>query len=384
MTDSLERVRERIGGPDLLRWHHENERQTTVQAYVNLYQAQVATGMTRAKAVYLDTNYWVLLRETAIGNRDDAAARALLVRLRELVADRKIICVSQLTSVLEIAKQNAQSSRVTVGLVDELTEGLSLKTNAELDALEIRQCLRHKADLPVAPIKPWTCIGQVFRSDTGNEGMLPEDVSAADHDAIWKCAVDAFWNSKLSDMFEAFDWDTRAKLSPDLDAAAIEQVKAQKETRPHNGNFRKTCESEFANTTAMTTAFQNEFEQLLTMNGGSIDTSRLTAVAHGALRSACSDYSSGGLGPHLAGHVIRVELYSLYECDGTSRSLTTNDWQDWQHASAALPYCDLFLTERHLAHQLKTLLHAEERYGCRVVGSKVDEAFASLNALLTG
>jgi hypothetical protein len=384
MTDSLEQIRQRIGGPDLLQWHRQNGRQTTVQAYVNLYQAQVARGLERTKTVYLDTNYWVLLRETVLQNRDVAVARALLARLRDLVAARKIICVSQLTSVLEIAKQNAQSSRVTVGLVDELTEGLSLKSNAELDALEIGRYLRHKAGLTVAPINPWTCIGQIFRSDSGNEGMLPNDVSEAAHDAIWKCAVDAFWNSQLSDMFGAFNWDTRTKLSPDLDAAVIEQVKTLKQTRPHNGNFRKTCVSEFGNATAMIKAFRSDFEQLLTMNASSIDSSRLAAATHGAFRSACSDYASGALGLHLAGHVIRVELYSLYECDGTSRQLTTNDWQDWQHASAALPYCDLFLTEKHLAHQLKNLLRAQERYGCGVVGPDAGEALDAVNALLAG
>ena len=65
MASSLDHVQERIGGRDLLKWHRQNGLHIPIQAYVNLYQAQVAKGMQHTKAVYLDTNYWVLLRETA-------------------------------------------------------------------------------------------------------------------------------------------------------------------------------------------------------------------------------------------------------------------------------------------------------------------------------
>jgi len=51
------------------------------------------------------------------------------------------------------------------------------------------------------------------------------------------------------------------------------------------------------------------------------------------------------------------------------KPLTTNDWVDWSHAAAALAYCDMFFTERHLAHQLRQELGADKQYKCEVAGT---------------
>lgn len=81
--------------------------------------------MALSKAVYLNTNYWIQLRDAERG-KGSASGLALLNRLRTLVAARKIICIGHLTSMLEIAKQLEGSARVSTALVDELIERVAL------------------------------------------------------------------------------------------------------------------------------------------------------------------------------------------------------------------------------------------------------------------
>lgn len=59
----------------------------------------------------------------------------------------------------------------------------------------------------------------------------------------------------------------------------------------------------------------------------------------------------------------------------STKPLSSNDWFDSSHAAAALPYCDVFLTEKNLAHKLPQMLKADLQYGCQVIGS-FEEAMA--------
>jgi len=99
------------------------------------------------------------------------------------------------------------------------------------------------------------------------------------------------------------------------------------------------------------------------------------AVQSAAIRG----FADRTLGPLLPGLSIQTELYALYETDSHSaKPQTTNDWFDACHAAVALPYCDLFLTERGLAHRLRRL-KADIQYRCQVVGT-IEEALARLSS----
>lgn len=94
MAETRDEVLARLGGPALLQWHRRFGVDTSVEEYVSKYKAQVDRGMAFTKTVYLDTNYWVRLRDAEIG-KGTAAGVALLSRLRSLVAARKIVCVER-------------------------------------------------------------------------------------------------------------------------------------------------------------------------------------------------------------------------------------------------------------------------------------------------
>ena len=380
MAETRDEVLDRLGGPALLKWHRRHGTDTSVEEYILKYKAQVALGIANTKVVYLDTNYWVRLRDAELG-KGSAAGVALLSRLRSLVAARKIVCVSHLTSMLEIAKQLEDSARTTTALVDELTERVALAPTAELDALEIGNYVgaRAGATQPSPPLQ-WTCLGQIAKSELSGVNVLPANLGNERH-AVLKSAADALWNQGLSEVFEAFHWETKHHLQADLDAKTLIRVEERKSTRPQDGNLKKTREAEFEALMKQHVAlFEAEFRKLMGPIGGAALGAKLPLAAQALAQHAAADYQTGALGIHLPGFVIRTELYSMYECD-PAHKLSSNDWQDWQHASAALPYCQLFLTEKRLAHQVTTMLHLDTKYQCRVVGPDMEAAYAALDDL---
>lgn len=380
MTETHDKILDRLGGPALLHWHRLFGVDTSVEEYILKYKLQMERGMASTKAVYLDTNYWIWLRDAELG-RGTVESVALLGRLRSLVATRKIVCVSHLTSMLEIAKQLEDSARATTALVDELTERVALSPTAELDALEVGNYVRYKSGVVGrSPPLQWTCLGQIVKSDLSGGNVLPPNIGNAGQ-AILKSAADAFWNQGFSEIFEAFDWNTKHHLKSDLDAETLIKVEERKKTRPHNGDFRRTCEAEFEAVLIQHVGlFEAELVKLLGSSGAAALDTKSSLAAQSLARHAVADYQAGALGRHLPGFVIRNELYSTYECD-PSHTLSNNDWQDWQHASVALPYCDLFLTERRLAHQVTNVLQLDSKYQCRVVGRGVDAALVALDEL---
>lgn len=381
MAETRDEVLARLGGPALLHWHRRFGIDISVEAYIDKYKAQVNHGMTSTKAVYLDTNYWIRLRDAEIG-KGTASSVALLSRLRSLVAARKIVCVSHLTSMLEIAKQLETSARVSTALVDELTERVAIAPTAELDALEIGNYIHAKSGaMRLSPSLHWSCLGQIVQSTISSDKALPASLRKDHRQAILKCAADSLWNQGLSEIFEAFDWDTKNHLQADLNAEILAKVEERKKTRPHDGNLKKTRESEFEDVMKrQIDLFKVEFLKILGPIGVKALGAKLPLAVQGLVRHAVSDYRTGALGSHLPGFVIRNELFSAYECDPT-HTLSTNDWQDWQHASVALPYCDFFLTEKRLAHQLTKILSLDTKYQCRVVGPDIAVALTAMDVL---
>jgi hypothetical protein len=145
--------------------------------------------------------------------------------------------------------------------------------------------------------------------------------------------------------------------------------------------LKRTCEAEFAGVlNQQFDLFHSEFTKILGPVGIAILGEKLPAAAHALVRHAIADYRAGSLGTHLPGFVIRTELYAAYECD-PAHTISTNDWQDWQHAATALPHCDIFLTEKRLFHQLTNVLHLDAKYQCRVVGPNIGSAIAALESI---
>jgi hypothetical protein len=363
----------RLGGMELVGWHHANGADLDASMYRERYWKVLLEGLSKSKLIYLDTNYWVWLREAELGHGSTNAV-SLLNTLRTMVRSREAICVSQLNSFLELGKQEETSLRVTASLLDELTEGIVIASMPELLKYDCEQYISAKLGIQIqGGLSIWTKVGQIHQHTLPEK--MPGPVTSADRDVVLKATIDALWNATFEDVFDQFSWATKHTLNADIDSEVIARVEERKMKQLAEGQSRERGRlSEFSQ-------FVNEFlrpiftDQLRTWNTQHHLPNGLDGFMHqlqAVMDGAVDDFKARTLGKFLPSAAIPVELYTLYETGNPNKRLTTNDWVDWNHAAAALPHCNVFLTERNLAHQLRQELKADRQYGCTVIGTLED------------
>lgn len=369
-----------VGGPRLVDWHRHKGTSINADDYLALYRRLLDHGISQCLRIYLDTNYWIGLRDAEMGRGSDEK-RELLRQIREVVRARQAICVGHVSTISELSKQEGESLKATARLYDELTEGLVIAAPPELRFFELLQFMTSKSGQPAPSTAPcWTKVGQAMKSGLPN--FMPEPCSESDRRVVRKCALDALWNMRLEDMFEQFGWEPTDKLDTAPDAGAIQQVEELKLSRKTKRRSRKKARVEEFSTLLHSTHLDEFIEHLLLLaRGRPLDRHAATQSVTQAISFAIDDFRCDRLGALLPNAVISTELYVLHESASMERKLTAKDWQDWQHAAVALPYCDYFFTERHLANQLTSVLRLDTRYRCRV-GSSVSYALEELRTLV--
>jgi hypothetical protein len=344
---------------DLVRHHADHDEMSSAE-YLASYQSVLGRSMDRQAKIYLDTLVWVRLKETVLG-KGKPEEEALLECLRKIVRQRKGLCVSHFHSLMEVGRQTEASLRVTTGLLQELTEGVVLVSPDELRAWECAQFVHEVVGCPAPPTyMKWTKVGFSHRSGFPRE-LLPANASERGVGRTMKMATDHFWNVTFDQIFEAFSWDTKSKLAFDIDTDVITNLEDIRKSNRANG---RTFQSD--RTPAFDECIDKQllpiFEDVLAQHG-CLNHWNLNRV----LEAASGGFHKNKLGRHLGLSRLMVELYvHMVTAD---RPLASNDYVDWAHAGAALPNCDVFITERYMAHQLTQELRADKTYGCEVVSS---------------
>ena len=361
----------RLGRAELISWHHINGADVDANMYRERYRSVLLDGLSNAKLIYLDTNYWVELRKAELGY-GSAEAKQLLQMLRAMVRAREAICVSQFNSFLELGKQEESSLRVTAGLLDELTEGVAIASMSDLLEWDCSQYISTKLEIQLQQeLSIWTKVGQIHQHALPEK--LPGPVTEAGRTVVLKATIDDLWNATFEDVFGQFSWATKHTLNADIDPEVIALVEKRRLKQQAEGQSRERVRLD-------------EFSQFVNESLRPIFTDQLRAwniqqqfpdglrgfmcQLQTVMDVAVNDFKDRTLGKLLPSAAIPVELYTIYEA-GNHR-LTTNDWTDWNHAAAALPHCDVFLTDGPLAHQLHQELKADMQYGCTVIGSIKD------------
>lgn len=370
MTSADEHL-DRMGGPELIAWHYHNGPHRSAANYLTLYRDLLVRGLSSTRLIYLDTNYWVRLRDAATGKGSSEAVK-LLKTLRALVRSREALCVSQIFSLLEVGKQEAASLRASADLLDELTEGVAISSSEDLLQWECAEFIKATIQRDVGQgLCPWTKVGQIHKNELPTEMLGPIPISQ--REIVLKAAIDFFWNASFTYVLECFEWDTKARLSFELDAETFDLVAKRKAEQLAKGLTRAQVRlSEFSELVSGSAkpVFIDLLHRWHLARGFPEGMGALLSDVEAAVRTAIQGFADRSLGAKLPGLAITTELYSIYETDTLgSKPMSTNDWFDSCHAAAALPYCDVFLTERGLAHRLRQMLKADVQYGCEVVGT---------------
>ena len=205
-----------LGGPNLVAWHHQNGTHRSAVDYLQLHRDLLVGGLSGSRLLYLDTNFWVRLRDAAMGRGTPEAVK-LLQTLRTMVRSREALCVSQIYSFLEVGKQSETSLRVSADLLDELSEGVAIASPGDLMQWECAEFIKATLNRNVGQdLCPWTKVGQIHKNELPIEMLGP--ICPGQQEIVMKAVIDSLWNVSFEFVFAQFNWDTKSKLNADLDA----------------------------------------------------------------------------------------------------------------------------------------------------------------------
>jgi hypothetical protein len=366
---------------------HRANPEVSIDQHVERRVVALGRSLDDRTAIYLDTKFWIILRDCAAGKRTDAAALELLHRLRTLVAKGKVFCPISESHLYEFLKQDDMNSRLeTARIVDELSLGVALINERMRMGTEVArfvQSFESTAD-DLHPLRHlvWTKLGYVagfiHPSETGFDAETELAIQKAFFDRMWTASFEEmfktlgtasppdgldFETSRLNqgvienaDQIKSFAQAYAAELGGAVELGADMAMEVMGDL-----SRKKTGEQPAARGSQAWQKFWNQWANLL-----------LVALKK---RSQVKQ--------QLRTMHIHASLHAAFRWD-KARRFTSNDLYDFEHASAALAHCQAFFTERPLLATI-TARHValDQLFQCRVV-SEIADAVAVLKAIEAG
>lgn len=340
-----------------------------IERHSRARQIELGRSLEGRRKIYLDMRFWIILRDTSLGVRAEPAARKLLHHLRRGVANGRLVCPISASMFLELMKQPYSPGRRigTAQLIDDLSLGTSMIPSRIVMGTEIHSfLLRAKGETELHPMQEliWTKVAYVL----GDTYPSLAELSPAEELAIQKSFFDYLWGHSLSDMVKTTGDDI-----PPSDGFA----ELSRETNEKNAEHRDELRS-FAQT------YDIELKGAIEI-AGDVAADVMNQLAE---KEAGHELPATPEQRAKAVNMCRNLLYHAFKKPQTKdalrclhigasihaamrwdkdRKFKSNDYYDFQHATAALGYCDAFLTEGPL-HDLVTRpqVNLEAVNGCRV------------------
>jgi hypothetical protein len=353
-----------------------------VAAYVRQKGIALAREIKNRKKVYLDTRYWVMLREARLGRSKNRNDCAILNRLETLVKSQQAVCPLNADIWFELRKHKDPAIlTASAQLIDDLSLGVCLLPIDQRLRLEIRHfldVLSQKSDAVSAIDESvWTTSAYSFGFCTPNFIAL----SREDNIAAQKAFADHMWTLRLAD---------RLKLEG-ADVVATRETPFKDISRQLNDGKFSHLEDHASFTSLFLTevrgiidAYQSDLSWIMQdvyeQKTGAFLTDAERVNDKSSQRIAdliCQRFQTDEAGSEFPTIRVSAGLHAAMRWD-KMRRFKPHDTFDFRHAEAALPYCDLFFTERSLCSLVKNdNLDFRKYFNCLTFHDPVD----ALNAL---
>lgn len=345
---------------------------------------QVVETVSGRRRLYLDTRYWVFIRDAALGRAKKTEHTAILRSLQDMVTSGAALCpVSDVTMMEMTAQTDDETRAATAKLWDELSLGVALQSEPERVHIEFEQFFRYPRaeDLPrplndLVWTRPCFVFGETFPSLDGP--------SKEAQDAFQKAALDEMWTTTFAEMSKesaaelamskkfqqtaeginaemrqfqheipTFDKAFLAEVSGALDGVRDILSAAVILHFVHQGNSLDGVTKEQVQQMrgVMRTALTNAFQLRRDLMAKRLPTVYLNAISHAAIRS------------------------------DVNRKFNGNFLRDIHHGSAGVGYHDAIFTERPLTVLLTAgNVAADKTFACKVMSDE-REVLAYLETL---
>jgi hypothetical protein len=360
-TEAVELVRRIIArGFDLnecAMLHHEREPGASLESYVNKQLQSLNTHLIAKAKIYLDTKYWILLRDVKLKRTFEQVHIKFSELLHQLVACGKVICPVSAPNLFEVLRQQDQESRIaTVQLMDVLSTGVCLRSQLDRGIDDfvraILEITQHRS--PNLRLD-FDFISHIL-------GFIPLRVDSsklvvASPLAYAKASYDMGKFTTLEDIQPGLDADspfTIARLPDNSEwAEEMNRYKAALKGR----HFKLTRTTEFiGGLEASSPRLRMAMEKIYQIEFDRLPTEAECGILNGKIESFISLfkrlYSSQKIPIALLPQIhIQATIFAKVLTENI-REITRTDFDDVCHVTDALPSCNLFFTENYFCHLL--------------------------------
>ena len=340
-----------------------------IERHSRARQIDLGKSIASRRKIYLDACFWIIVRETALGICTEPAARKLLHYLRRGVAGGRLVCPISSSMFLELMKQSYSPGRRigTAQLIDELSLGVSMIPSRIVMGTEIHSfLLQAKGGVDLYPMQKliWTKVAYVL----GDTYPSLAQLSSAEELTIQKAFFDHLWSCSLSDMVKTIGDNTPfpdgfAKLSEytnERNAQYKDELRSFAQT--YDIELRGAIEvaGDVAADVIQQLAEKEAGRQLLpTPDERAASINMCRNLLYHAFKKPETKVALRSL--HVGAAIHAVMRWDK------ARKFKPNDYYDIEHATAALSYCDAFLTEGPLHHLVtQPQINLEVVNSCRV------------------
>lgn len=348
---------------------HRASPDVSLDEHVLSCQIALAKGLEQRKAIYLDTKFWIILRDAAAGICTSEDSLQLLALLRGNVVAGKMFCPISDSTFAELFKQrDAKTKQATAQLIDELSLGVSLIPFDARVIMEFQNFIAAKGeqqDLPPPRHLVWSklsyVLGWVHPTQTGFD--------SATELVLQKAFFDHMWSIPLAEVV-AMIGDA---MSPDENRFESLADRLNAGNGEHAGELRSFQQTYAVEIRGAIDLFAAEAADIVydiaeratrkRLPREGIEWATYVREWKGFLNAA---FMKEEVQDALCTLHINTCLHAAVRWN-KGRQLAANDFHDFHHAAAALGYCDVFLTERSLkAMVTASNIVLDKRFHCEV------------------
>jgi len=360
---------------------HKNHPDISLDEYVKANRIALGQQVQDKIKIYLDTKYWIYFRDVMLKRSDNLTVIKSYELLTSLCDSGIVICPISEDILYEITKQTDEHTLATsIKLIDKFSKGISLTSQKERIQSEVLYFLykygKQETQIYTPDFFAWTKISQTLSS------ALPYNTPFNQNDelVLQKAFFDQLWQTSLAQLFNIAGNDALQNIPKMPDLSDLLNKDTAK-SRKHFSTFDEIFLDEvYWQVDLIKDSLTEAMHQMFMQNTGksiSIEEYKLNRedklfrnmiINLFKLRKEKKNFPTikVGAGIHAA---VRLD---------SKRKFSPNDYYDFRHAQAAIPYCDFFFTEKNLRHLLKTnTLAYDKEYNCEVV-SKPKDVFQAL------
>lgn len=331
---------------------------------IHSFKDCVAGTIKNKKAIYLDTNYWIVLRDVHLNRPQKENHIEIFRKIKHLKEAGKIFCPVSDAIFIEVSRQSDENTRIpTADLMDELSGGIAIETTYQRIENEIKHSIAKIAGDHDTSMHVWTKPCFVF----GDVLFKNDEISEEQNHEILTEYLTRMWEITFNQMLSSLPNLKNNRYQDDERTADEININAKKH------------QSEII---SFDTAYEIEFIGI----GSVFRECFLKNIFKNIVRIPEKEKKSGVTKTKL----IRARMYPTLHvgalCHASvrwdkKRQIKGNDIIDFFHASAALPYCHAFFTDNPLKNILKSgNFDSAHQFSCEIYSSE-DEVLRYLNRL---